>query len=298
MNELDPIDTAHLQAFVEVVRYGSVTEAARALHRSQPAISHRLRLLEERCGVPLFDRVGRKLHPSEYGRRLYQECTGLLAGLRDLPQLIRGSSDEVHGEVSIGTFPTLGCHYLFDPITHLMQEHPQLRLRFRFGIADPMIEALHAGHLSFVVLVGEFELANIESQRLGEIRMCAAFAADADVPAVLQPNDLRARRYIEWSGPSDPTFDLVRQYALRLGLVDGATPSIPHIETLRALAASGLGYTIIPDYTAARDVAAGRLITRTLPEFSKSFPVYLLSRRDRSNGPAARTVREALIASY
>ena len=73
MNETgDPIDLVLLQTFHEVARLGSVTGAAKQLGRSQPAVSHRLRALEAELGVPLFEKVGRRLKLTDYGRRLHE----------------------------------------------------------------------------------------------------------------------------------------------------------------------------------------------------------------------------------
>ena len=51
----------HVRCFLEVARLASVGQAAEALAISQPAVSKTLRELEERLGVDLFDRVGRRL---------------------------------------------------------------------------------------------------------------------------------------------------------------------------------------------------------------------------------------------
>lgn len=60
----------HLSVFHGVARAGSVNAAARLLHTSQPAVSRELRTLEERLGVPLFDRLPRGMRLTEAGQLL------------------------------------------------------------------------------------------------------------------------------------------------------------------------------------------------------------------------------------
>lgn len=60
----------HLAAFYSVVETGSVTAASERLHVSQPALTREIRELEERFGVPLFDRLPRGMQPTEAGRLL------------------------------------------------------------------------------------------------------------------------------------------------------------------------------------------------------------------------------------
>ena len=62
------MDSDALNTFLTVHRRGGVSNAARALHRSQPAISRRIALLEQELGVPLFERVAGRTKLSDAGR--------------------------------------------------------------------------------------------------------------------------------------------------------------------------------------------------------------------------------------
>ncbi|MFN3430550.1 MAG: LysR family transcriptional regulator, partial [Candidatus Sericytochromatia bacterium] len=56
-----PLDFAPLRMLVAIARHGTLTEAARRLHVSQPAATHQIRQLERQLGVALFERRGRGL---------------------------------------------------------------------------------------------------------------------------------------------------------------------------------------------------------------------------------------------
>ena len=62
------MDSDALNTFLTVHRRGGVSNAARVLHRSQPAISRRIALLEQELGVPLFERVAGRTRLSDAGR--------------------------------------------------------------------------------------------------------------------------------------------------------------------------------------------------------------------------------------
>ena len=72
------MDLHSLQAFVEVARHGSFSAAAEALFVTQPAISKRVKTLEEELATPLFDRIGRKPSLTEAGRALLPRAKQLL----------------------------------------------------------------------------------------------------------------------------------------------------------------------------------------------------------------------------
>jgi DNA-binding transcriptional LysR family regulator len=68
----------HLKVLAAVARHGSVTEAARELHYSQPSVSHHLARLESATGVKLVQRVGRGIRLTPEGRLLANRATEIL----------------------------------------------------------------------------------------------------------------------------------------------------------------------------------------------------------------------------
>jgi DNA-binding transcriptional LysR family regulator len=293
MERIDsPVDLAQLQAFYEVARAGSVRKAAVALHRSQPAVSHRLRALQDELGLELFERVGRGLQLTPVGRRLFERCGELFAFTRALRASLPGT-DEVVGRVEVGTLPTVASHLLAQALAHLLNTHPRLELSFVFDVFPEVIEALRGGRVDLAVVVGEADETGLEAQRIGETRLVAVMARGSARGPVLTADALRKRRLLAWDGPPDPTFALVQRYVARHGLRTEATARIPHIETLRRLTAAGAGYTILPEYTVRADVAAGLLVARPLEGLSARIPITLLSRPTQLATPALTAVRAA-----
>src|SRR5438128_5453490 len=73
------MDTRQLAAFCAVVERKSFSQAAEQLGVTQPAVSLQVRSLERRLGQQLLDRSGRRVEPTEAGRRLYRNAQRLLA---------------------------------------------------------------------------------------------------------------------------------------------------------------------------------------------------------------------------
>src|ERR671928_1312880 len=91
------MDTRQLAAFCEVVDRKSFSQAAERLGVTQPAVSLQVRSLEQRLGTRLLDRSGRRVEPTEAGRRLYRSAQRLLAADE---QLLAELGEEVEGELS------------------------------------------------------------------------------------------------------------------------------------------------------------------------------------------------------
>ncbi len=74
----------HIEAFRAVMATGSMTEASRRLHTSQPQVSRLIGQLEGITGLPLFDRGGSRLIPTLDGTRFHAEVERAFVGLASL----------------------------------------------------------------------------------------------------------------------------------------------------------------------------------------------------------------------
>src|ERR687884_978445 len=97
------MDTRQLAAFCAVVERASFSQAAEQLGVTQPAVSLQIRSLEKRLGVQLLDRSGRRVEPTEAGRRLYRSAQRMLALEQQLLDDVAGEPDgELRGRLEIG----------------------------------------------------------------------------------------------------------------------------------------------------------------------------------------------------
>ena len=110
------MDLFQLEAFVTVVREGSFSKAAKALYRTQPAVSQIIRRLEDEIGQPLFDRSSRRGVLTDAGQVLLEHAERLM-NFRD--QALAALDDVRHlrsGQLVIAT-NELTCLYLL-PLLH------------------------------------------------------------------------------------------------------------------------------------------------------------------------------------
>ena len=101
-----------IRAFLQVARARQMAGASRALGLDHSTISRRISRLEERTGVPLFDRAGRRVSLTEEGARLLAAAEKLESIIiRDVLSLGESRQD-ISGRVRIGTSEGFGAHYL------------------------------------------------------------------------------------------------------------------------------------------------------------------------------------------
>ncbi len=94
-------DWNRARAFLATVEEGSLSAAARALNLTQPTISRQISALEAELGVPLFERVGRKMTPTMSGLRLVEELRVMGEAANQVSLKAAGQAKRVTGTVRI-----------------------------------------------------------------------------------------------------------------------------------------------------------------------------------------------------
>ncbi len=88
MNPSSPVTLRQMQALVQVARHGSFTQAAAALHLTQSATSALIKELEERLGVELLAKAGRRLVPTDAGRTAFRYADDIFRLGRELQEAL------------------------------------------------------------------------------------------------------------------------------------------------------------------------------------------------------------------
>ena len=144
------MDLRSLRIFVEVVRRGGFSAAARTVFATQPTVSKSVQQLEDELGVRLIDRSGRHSAPSEAGRIVYRRAQAILAERDNLLKELSDLRGLRRGELRLGLSP-IGGSSLFAPLfAEFRTRHP--------GI-DIHLEEQGSRRLEELLLAGEVELA-------------------------------------------------------------------------------------------------------------------------------------------
>jgi DNA-binding transcriptional LysR family regulator len=271
-----------LQAFVEVARQGSFSAAAQRLFLTQPAVSKRIAALERELDSRLFDRIGRQVSLTEAGRALLPAAERLLNDAADLRRLVSNLSGEVSGPLLLGTSHHVGLHRLPPVLRQFHRSYPEVRLDIRFMDSEAACAAVGAGALELaVVTLPEEPPPNLALQTVWEDplhfvvgrdhalagRRHTSLARLAELPAVL---------------PSHGTFTrgILERAVAAAGLELQIAMATNYLETLKMLAATGLGWSLLP--TTLLDDSLHALQVRGL-QLSRRLGLVLNRQRTLSN---------------
>ncbi len=243
-----------LRTFLAVLDQGGVNRAAKRLNLSQPAVSARIKALEESLGTTLFERTATGLRPTRDGEILsrhaerFAHLTALVA--RDL---VTPRAEE--GYLRIGAAETVTQTWLPDLISRLHREYPSVMVELSVDITPNLRTALFEREVDLAFLLGPISEPNVDNIPLPAFDLAwyaAAGMAAEDAPLLSRP----VITYLRQTRP-------FRE--LRATLIDVVGPGV-RIFTSSSLSAcfrlveAGIGVAALPRVMGAPFVADRRIV--------------------------------------
>ncbi len=293
---MDREDLPNLMAFSVIVDEGSYRRAAARLNVSSSALSHAIRKLEARVGVPLLRRTTRSVSPTEAGadllRRLRPAFEEISSGLEELA----GRRNQIAGTVRINSHRN-ALHLLIVPrLASLHEKYPELRVEIVVddGLSDIVALGCDIGVRSGKLLAKDMIAVRISGDYRTAIVASPSYLRGNPLPR--GPEELERHSCIAYrlvtSGALAPwrlsrdgaEIDVAIRPVLIVNEVDMAVRAAQH----------GLGLANVLFEAVARQISAGELV-EVLPDWSRTISgdyLYYPSRRTVS--PAMRAVLDHL----
>ncbi len=139
------MELSDLRVFRAVVQEGGVTRAAERLGRVQSAVTSRVRQLEDRLGLPLFTRQGRKMVLTPAGRTLLGYSEKLLSLAEEAEAALH--SETPRGVLRIGSMESTAAVRLPTPLADFSERYPEVVLEMRTGNPVMLSQALMRGEI-------------------------------------------------------------------------------------------------------------------------------------------------------
>jgi len=280
-----------LQTLAEVTQAGSFMAAAKKLRLTQPAVSLRIRGLEQLVGQRLIERVGRKASPTTAGAMLLGFAKQIEATLDEAMRALAQQSASVSGQVRLGTGAT-ACIYLLPPILRAVKDrYPGIEIAVRTGNSGEILSALNDNELDVAVITLPAVGRSFEIKVLIEDEMVAAFAAD-DVPAgKLDPAYFARQPVILLYEPAGNSRRVIDHWFRQGGELARPGMELGNIEAIKKMVGAGLGVSIIPSL-AMGEGDMGLAVRSLSPRLYRRIGMVL--RRDKVPDGALRAVIKAL----
>ena len=236
------LSLVHLKVLNAVARHGSVTEAAKHLHYSQPSVSHHLSRLEAATGVKLVQRIGRGIRLTPEGRLLANRAAEIVgridAATNELAAQVGLQAGQVRLAANASTLSTL----VPKAAAALAEAHPGLRLNLFERHPVEALQMLRHGEID-VALVFRYSDTSLDEEgfRLVHIGDDSIFLLSR------QPDDsLANHRDDPWIGGCDRCQEELTTVCQRAGFTPHIASHSDDIVVVQALVAAGIGVSTQP----------------------------------------------------
>ncbi len=143
------MNLTQLRAFREVMRSSSISQAARRLGRTQPAVSQAIKQLEEELGLTLFIRQGRELIAVPEAAYLLVEAESILDRLSMVSSTMKSLVNHHSGELSVAAMPGPSMHLFPDFLSRVLRDRPAVRVSFAARSSQQMRELASTQSIDF-----------------------------------------------------------------------------------------------------------------------------------------------------
>lgn len=254
---LEARDLRLVQAIAEA---GGATRAAKLLHLSQSAVSHQLRGLEERLGLELFRREGRRLALTPAAEHLVTLAPQVLAPLLQAELELKRGLHRERAKLRVGTQCYTAYHWLPAAMAALMTEHPEIELVLSSDMVDDAARALEDDRFDLVLCVVPPKSSKLTRVPLfgDELLLAVPPGHPLSRKPYVEARDLEGQTLIQ-TATSGGERERVKR------LIFGSSPPelrvvrLPVVEAVLDLVQAGMGVSILTGFTLERRVERGEL---------------------------------------
>lgn len=263
----------HIRIFVSVYQYSSITKAANALHMVQPSVSTAIKELEGYYGVVLFNRIGRRIIPTESAHQFYSYALHIVDLFEEMESSLKNW--DTLGSLSIGSSITIGTHILPTLVSQFKKQFPKLNIK---------VTVSNTGEIEKRILDGSLDIGLIETKSR-QPELCVEPFMQDSLYAIVPPDcALAGKESVSLAELSRYPF-LMREHgsAARSVLDSCLTAAEINVSPIWESSSShaiinavaqGLGVSVLPFMLLERDIADKNIVALPLnPPLCRDFNI-------------------------
>ncbi|KOR14234.1 LysR family transcriptional regulator [Staphylococcus carnosus] len=215
----------------------TLRKAAEILYISQPAVTQRLKAIENTFGVDIFIRTKKQLITTTEGAMVIEHAREMLKRERLFFDKMQAHIGEVNGTISIGCSSLIGQTLLPEVLSHYNDKYPNVEIQVRVGSSDH-IKAHHRDY--HIMIIRGSKITNLNNEHLFNDKHYFIYPKGkrdtvADMPFIeFQADPIYMNQIKEW-------------YGRNLGRDYHAMISVDQVATCKEMLVGGVGVTVLPE---------------------------------------------------
>lgn len=276
-----------LATYCTVVSEGSMTAAAEKLFLTQPAVSQQIRNLEDEVGSDLLVRGVRSVKPTLQGQLLYDYAKKILQLTEQAEVALQAMSNELSGEVRIGTLNSLGL-YLISPVISLFLKHnSKLKIRLNYANTNQLISDAENGRADILIIpepefmtTDTFKNLNKKYLMTDEMWLVGS-GRDAGLPQAITLKDYTSAPVIHFTDKYLAFQNKLDESLRKQNITVDPVFQSDNVGTLKRVIETGIGWGFLPSHSIKKQVRTGRLTRVQVQDISFSAPINIYYKKTR-----------------
>jgi DNA-binding transcriptional LysR family regulator len=250
---------AHIEGFLEVARFGSVSRAAEALYVTQPTLTARLHALERELGERLFVRGRQGMRLTDAGRAFLPYAERAVRALRDGRRAIEEVGSAAAGQLLLAAAPAVSTYVLPGVLERFVAAHPRVEVIVRTGHSEDVLQMVLRDEVQ-VGLGRALQHPEVTLQPFHEEVLVLVVAPDHPFARAgsVSIADVSSEQLILFDRTSS-YYEITQVAFLAAGVALRGLMELDNIEAAKKMVERGLGVALLPRSAVAREVAAGEL---------------------------------------
>ncbi len=284
-----------LRVFHAISQAESFTKAAESLHLTQPGVSKHIKAMEEELGVPLFDRVGKKVSLTEAGEILYEAAREVIASVASAEQRIQELAGLRRGRLRVGASFPVGLYVLPRVLAAYRKQYPAIEVTLAIATTANIEEKVLDNKLDFGLVS-----ADVQHPKL----LTFSFMTDELVVIVPPEHKWAHRRNVKAQELPGETFIFaargagarvtVEERLKAKGIVLHTVLDFVNAEGVKHAVEAGLGVSIQPRGIVQREIEAGSLTAIRLADMDPDIQYVYICRKKQIPTSAQKAFVEML----
>jgi LysR family transcriptional regulator, low CO2-responsive transcriptional regulator len=254
------VSLRQLKVFEAAASNRSFSKAAQLLHLTQPGVSMHIKELESNAGLPLFERIGKKLHVTEAGQELLARVREILRSLKDAEEAIDGLKGLKRGRINLAVVST-AKYFAPRLLARFGKDFPQLDIRLAVNNRDSVIEQLVANEVDLAIMGRSPQTLDTVAEPFAPNPHVIIAAPDHPLAGVRRvPADRVARETFIVREPGSGTRLAMQQFFDERRFNFRVAMEMASNETIKQAVMAGMGVSFISRHTLDLELQTGRLV--------------------------------------
>lgn len=276
------MNVQQLKILLEVCSGKTLAETADKLGLKQPTVSFHLRKLEEELGLPLFHKQARSLRPNDCAADLLPYARRIVSLMDEARDLMEQRRQQSFSKLKLGASYTPATYFLPPYLAEFQRLFPGVRLTLTVKKAESVLQMLRKYEIDAgIVSLGDAEEPGVAIEPIMADELMLLLSPDHRLAErdKVEVADLREETFLlHETGSTSRT--LSEQWAGQAGLAWHSVMELGAIETIKEAIKCNIGIGVLPRRSVLREVEAGELAMRSLPQYINRRNICLVYREE------------------